>query len=371
MASSRVTNQWSRRTARPGAVVLVAILLTLVVATVTAPPSNAAESDGFAVSPYNGGGPGDPGRANFTLELAPGQTLTDRVSIYNVSDAPITFAVFGADAYNTPVDGGFAVRMPDGDTGEPAPAVDVGAWITLPVDTLVVPAQSRSDITFTIAVPADAEPGDHAGGIVALNTEARPGEGESVNIAVKQALGVRVYVRVAGPLEPGLTVSDVALVAGGANVLAPIAGPAGARARYTVTNSGNVRLTPSLRLRVTDMFGREVASESLPDLPEILPGESVEQAVELGRLSAFGPRYRLAVVAAAGDVTAKSSATLWVVPWLLFAVGLIAGVVAVMLLRRRRRPDAGRRVDPEPPTDGGGASTLVGVGAADAAASEG
>src|SRR5688500_12110841 len=41
-------------------------------------------------------------RPNFALEAPPGETVRDAVRITNLTAAPITFRLYGADAYNTP-----------------------------------------------------------------------------------------------------------------------------------------------------------------------------------------------------------------------------------------------------------------------------
>ncbi len=47
---------------------------------------------------------------------------------------------------------------------------------------------------FTLAVPSDASPGDHAGGIVALAVSPAKRSKSRVRFTVRQGVGVRVYL---------------------------------------------------------------------------------------------------------------------------------------------------------------------------------
>ena len=62
----------------------------------------------------------------------------------------LLITVYGADAYNTPRDGGFAVRGPE-ETGK-----DIGTWVRLARNSLTIPARTRADIPFTVTIPETA-----------------------------------------------------------------------------------------------------------------------------------------------------------------------------------------------------------------------
>jgi hypothetical protein len=291
------------------------------------------------------------------------------VSVFNFTDQPITFLLYAADATPAEGTGAFSLQTPDGQTGVLPPPVEVGTWITVPVSSFTAEPGTRTDIPITIAVPLDAEPGDHAGGVVALNTQAQQGAGD-LKVDIKQAVGARVYVRVEGPLSPELTVSDVSVSTGGQAWLAPITGPSDVTSKFTITNTGNVRMTPTVTVKVKDMFGRTVKTVEVPDFQELIPGASVDAAAALGDLSGFGPRYSLEVTTSSPEATQTSSASFWVVPWLLILL-IVVAVAAFVVLRRRNRPATGStgdgggpggERDPSSPAAGPAASGLVGAG---------
>src|SRR6185503_7586052 len=147
------------------------VVATLAVATVAfaTTPATAQTTDesptpedlGWGVSP--GSSAGEAERTNFTFEVFPGQVIEDTVSVTNFTDEPIDFRLWSGDGYNTE-DGAFAIY------GADVAPLDTGSWVTLPVETQTVNPNSRADVPFSITIPANASPGDHVGGIAALNT---------------------------------------------------------------------------------------------------------------------------------------------------------------------------------------------------------
>ena len=143
----------------------------------------------------------------------------------------------------------------------------------LPAPQVVLPANTETRVPFEMTVPNDATPGDHVGGIVALDTEAQTlaDEGD-VGFAVRSGVGARICTRVTGPVAPGLSVSDVEVSTSGG--VGPLLGlPADATVTYTVTNTGNVRLSPTAVVGVDPLFGSSTALAE-EELPELIPGSS-------------------------------------------------------------------------------------------------
>lgn len=357
-------------------IVALAATITAVVGLLGSAPAGAQETDatrpGFTVTPYSEGNvDGVSSRSAIVIDASPGQTISDRVSVFNFTNAPISFLVYPADALPARGTGAFSLQLPDPDSGAPPVPTDAGSWITVPVTTITAEPGTRTDIPITIAIPLDAEPGDHAAGVVALNAEAQEGGGD-LKIDVKRAVGARVYVRVDGPLSPELTVSDVSVPTGGQAWLAPIAGPSDATAKFTITNTGNVRMTPTVTVKVKDMFGRTVKTVEVPDFQELIPGASVDATATLGDLSGFGPRYTLEVTTSSPEATQTSSASFWVVPWLLILL-IVVAVATFVVVRRRNRPATGStgdgggpggERDPSSPATGPATTGLVGASGA-------
>jgi len=218
----------------------------------------------WALAPAGSTDPGEAGnRPNLSYEVDPGAELTDAVTLYNFSNVQLTFRVYATDAVNN--DQGEFDLLP----GEEEPK-DVGTWITLPQDNITVPAGSQATMPITVKVPADARPGDHAGAILA-SSEATGAGPEGRIVTVDRRTGSRVYVRIAGDLDPDLAIENVD------TTYTPALNPLGGSAEvtYRIQNRGNVRLSGSHSVSIAGPFG--VAEKRIPaeDVPELLPGEGV------------------------------------------------------------------------------------------------
>ncbi|MFC6929188.1 hypothetical protein ACFQHO_01675 [Actinomadura yumaensis] len=115
--------------------------------------SNPATGNGaWSVGPANRSG-APAARPYFALEARPGAVVHDLVRIANLTDRRLTFSLYGADAYNTPRDAGFALRT------AAEPRTDVGRWIRLGTGKTVIQPRTAREIPFTISVPLNATPG--------------------------------------------------------------------------------------------------------------------------------------------------------------------------------------------------------------------
>lgn len=228
------------------------------------PAPGAEVINSWALSPQGSQDPGEAGnRPTFSYEVDPGAVLEDGLTLFNYSNVQLTFAVYATDAFNTD-DGEFALL----ETG--AEPTDVGSWITLPQANVTVPAQSQVSMPITIKVPADVRPGDHVGAILASNAAAGTGPDGKV-VSLDRRTGSRVYIRVAGPVEPELAIENVK------TTYSPSLNPFGGTAKvtYRIQNRGNVRLTGSHSVSISGPFGSFEEKKAAKDLPELLPGDGV------------------------------------------------------------------------------------------------
>jgi len=304
-------------------------------------PVGAAEDEritwGIAPSGVNG----PDGRVAFEYKLDPGAELTDYAGVFNFSDSPVTVAVYASDAFTTD-QGGFDL-LPAGQ----APR-DVGSWVAIDAATVVIPPRSRVDVPFRLSVPANATPGDHAGGIVVSVSVSDPGAGQRVT--VDRRVGARLHLRVSGELAPAWRVQEMAATYQG--TINPVRSGA-VTTTFVVHNTGNVRLLSNPAVEVSGPFGlgRRTAGGGPPQ--EILPGEQVRTTVTVDGVAAW---LRLSVVAritqTAGQPRqqpppAESVVTLWVMPWpaVWLLVLAAAVVVALRLAARSRARAAARRQD--------------------------
>ncbi|MEU8572357.1 WxL protein peptidoglycan domain-containing protein [Streptomyces asoensis] len=317
--------------------------LSLLLSLTSAAPARAADNGSWSVYPVSSA---VAARPYFYVSADPGQTVQDKVVVANKTDAPLTFRLYAADAYNTARDGGFAVKSP----GEKMRGV--GAWAVLPKDRVTVPGRATVTVPFTVRVPRGAEPGDHPGAIVALDERVDNGGG-GVALGVQRAVGARVYLQVGGPALPGLAVENVQVVHH--QPLVPGFGDSTATISYTLHNTGNVTLEPKVELKASGLFGRTLLTRDLEKLPsQLLPGQRVrltERWTGAPRLD----RAHVRLTATAKGTEESAKASFLAVPWLV--VGAVAAAVAAgvwLLIRRRRtRPEGARGTARPAPTDRG------------------
>ncbi len=221
-------------------------------------------------------------RPNYAYDLPPGGTVGDALYIANRSPQPITLSVYAADGFLTE-DGALDILA-----GGVA-STDLGSWVQVQTSELTLDSGASAEVPFTVAVPADASPGDYAAGVVAsMLVTADNGT------ITERRLGSRVHLRVQGDLAPALTVNDVVVdYHGTANPVET----GSATVTYTLTNTGNTRLDPAVDVALGGPFGLARVSAA-DDAPELLPGSSLQRTVEVASV--------VPLVLLSADVTATS-----------------------------------------------------------------
>ena len=295
-----------------------------------APPEGtepAADDGSFAVQPSGPSGPG--GRDYFIYTLGAGEVFGDVVAVSNVGTETATFVIYATDAINTS-DGSFTLLR------EEEKPTDVGSWLELGATQYTVKPGERVDIPFSITVPADATPGDHAGAIAAqkVNDPTLPDDG--VSLEVRLRVGARIYVRVDGLLSPSIAVENLHV-----DYDVPV-NPFGSRRaiiNYVLTNTGNVRLAPTAKLGLSGIFG--LGEHQLPDrqIPELLPGSSIEITETVLDVKPYVRLTATLNISAPDDgVDVNATVREWAV-----SLGLLIGMAALFVIlvvgivwRRRR-----------------------------------
>lgn len=323
------TRRPPRRPAVTG--LLAAGLLTLIGTTpAAAQPADPTPADAVTWAVQPSGPDGPTGRNYFVYDLAPGIEITDHVGISNLGDQDQTFTVYGTDGFLTP-DGAFALLPAD------TPATDVGTWVHFDQHEFVVPAGQRRDIEFRLTVPANATPGDHAGGIIGSLVQVRTAD-DGQQVAVDQRVAARIYLRVDGPVQPSISVESMRIEYD--NPVNPL-GDGDAVVTYQVRNTGNIRVGGTGAVLLAGPLGWDLARTDPVDLPELLPGSTFTVTE---RITGVPPALRLTATVDLAPTTVDEAlppvtrtASAWAPPWLLFAaIAVLAGWIAVRRWRTRR-----------------------------------
>lgn len=245
-----------------------------------APAATAAEE--WSLAPFGGG------RPSFYAEGAPGAVLQDTLSVTNRTSGPVTVRLRGT-----------------------------GVRVTFAETAVRVPARTRADVPFTVAVPTGAAPGDRPGTITA-----RDGEGRTHT--------VRIRLRADGPRLSALTVEHVAVH--------------GDRITYDLVNRGTTVLVPQLAVRADGVFGPVLDRAPRPLHVQLPPGRRLrltEPWPDRPALDAVDVRL---TATAAGGAHDTAGTSVRFVPWAAVAASLAgaagAAAAAVVRLRRRRTAEA-------------------------------
>lgn len=342
-----------RRALVAAGALLVAVLLAPPATGATEPEPPAGETAStrdlvsFGISPGRADRPDD--RPYLSMEAPAGAVVYEHVALINQDDQPLTLDVYGTDVVMAEGGGITARARADAST-------DAGAWLTVDGPTSVeVPPQTVDTgfgfaiVPFRVTIPANAEPGDHVAGLVASLVSKGVGGENSPGIDFEQRVVARVYVRVAGALDPHLEISDVTA----AFVPGPLLSAGSVSVSYTLGNTGNVRMAVAPEVALAGPFGLLGAGSKGDRVDELMPGGSVEQTTTV---SGVWPLVRETVTVSAtalaatngtdpGIGTVSTTVSVQAVPWaaLVILVTLLLGLALLEVRRRRRAARRARR----------------------------
>ncbi|GAA0433261.1 WxL protein peptidoglycan domain-containing protein [Leifsonia naganoensis] len=338
-------NARSSRTAPGRARLLAGLLPALLVAAVLAiggvsAPALAADGDvTWGVRTASNANGAD--RQNFAYRVEPGKQVSDALVVSNHAATPLELDVYAADGFTT-TSGQLDLVTQD------TKSVAVGAWTALPSGRVTVAPGASVEVPFTVSIPADATPGDYAGGLLT----SLPHTTQENGISVDRRLGIRMHVRVEGALAPAIAVEKMHVDYSGS--FNPF-GAGSATVSYTVHNTGNVRLSAGQTVALAGPFGWfPVDTGEVAAVPELLPGESwtvsvpvdgVVPAFWLTAKAALSPKLPAVTGSTPGVDGVAAEAGALAVPWALLVLVLLvaaAVVAAVLVLRRRRKANAER-----------------------------
>jgi len=196
-------------------------------------------------------------------------------------------------------------------------------------------------VPFSITVPPNAEPGDHAAGITASVRTVQSAE-DGTNVGVESRIGFRVTTRVTGELAPVAAVENVRATYNGTwNAFRP----GSVTVTFDVVNEGNVRLFVD---GTAAAGGAAVSIVTDGKKHEVLPGDTrTLTAVVDGVWPWFAVPVEVSAVpemVAMDGTTAEldpvvGSALVWAIPWpqLLLLAGVLLLLRAIFWGRQQSR----------------------------------
>ena len=275
------------------------------------------------------------GRPYFTYDASPGGVIEDdHIAIINYATKPLTLNVYTVDA-KTGTNGLFAYAP------KSAARKQVGAWLSVRNKTslqVTVPGRTTIILPFSLHVPRNASPGDHAGAVIVSVSGLAQSKQQKVKL--EQRIATRVIIRVSGPLHPQLSIENLHATYSGH--LDPFASGT-VTVTYTVHNTGNALLGGSQQVSAHGLFGSAALAKGVPSVPLLLPGGSFNVKT---RVPGVAPEVwvtatvKLSPVGLRGDINPglheiSASVTVITIPWILAAVVIIVLIVIILLSWRR------------------------------------
>jgi hypothetical protein len=218
-----------------------------------------AGSTTFALGTSNGS-VGD-GRPRFTWTIAHGSYHFDYAIAYNLSDKPIKLRMFAVDAVTD--SSGTLSALPDA-----APRKGVGLWVKPYASTLVIPAKRSIIVPFKVSPPANAAAGDHGGAVVLATIPSTETVNGQTVVHQEARIAMPTYVRVAGTLNTRVAFSAFRATF---KTQAFRPGFGDLTIKYTIVNTGNVRVSVDQLITARGLLGVGKRSVAPAPIDQILP----------------------------------------------------------------------------------------------------
>lgn len=277
--------------------------------------ASAATAQSFQISPPT---------ANYAAD--PGSSSRGIIKVTNLTDTPISLKVGRQN---------FAAKGEEGEIeliDNANPLYSLAPWFTIVEQTLDVPARATKEVHYSVAIPADAEPGGRYGSILFSSVPPKLPSGVS-GATVQQNIAAIVFERINGKANEQLEVASFE-----AEQKFSEYGPVKLLTR--VRNTGNVHEKPTGQIVIKNMLGLKVGTIPL-DEHFVIPGSvrrlhnqwptSSKTAVMFGQYSAeLNATY-------ADGKKLTASTTFTVLPWKILIGILVALIVFTLIIWRGRK----------------------------------
>src|SRR3989338_1625983 len=173
----------------------------------------------------------------FIYSLDLGESKEDALLIFNTSDETKTVKLYAVDSVPSN-QGNFALAAED------APKEDLGGWLKL-AETFITlePGESR-EVPFTIAIPGNADVGEHSGGIIIQKSSLAEALSQT-GASIVPRVGIRVYETVPGEIVKKIELDEFAVKLAAHENQKPFYG-----IDLSVSNKSTVSLTPKVDLEI-------------------------------------------------------------------------------------------------------------------------
>lgn len=187
------------------------------------------ENNGLSVHP-----------SNFNITANPGQTITNTVTLDNLTSDTVTIQAQLKNFTARGEQGGVTLTQDD-------TTYALAKWITITPSTVTLSPHTSEKYTFTITTPYNAEPGGHFGSIVFATVP--PPASKGVGAALSQQVASLILLEI-----PGNVKEQADVVSFATDKPFYEFGPVNFTTR--VQNNGDIHIQPSGAILVKGMFGQ-------------------------------------------------------------------------------------------------------------------
>src|SRR3989338_4102757 len=257
----------------------------------------------------------------FELSAKPGDAIENSFKVINTSDIIQDYEMEIKPFVGNEL--GQAKIVPDDDS-----TYFLKNWVTISPQLFTLTPKQTQVVTFTITVPADAEPGGQYGSILA--SLVNKSEVSGTGAVVRSKVGTLVLVAVAGDISYSASIKDFSVVKKRFE-RSPIT------FNTRIHNNSTVHIKPKGFITLTDIFGRTAGSIDF-DQKNIFPKsdrlitQTYDQPLKVGR-------YVATLNLLYGETSDQLSARLvfYVFPvWLIILIVVLLVLILFIFIDRRR-----------------------------------
>lgn len=275
--------------------------------------------------------------------LNPGDYEEGRMKVINDTNGPLTFSVSVQD-YIVIDDHGTPNILPPNTQNTKHSG---SAWIGVYPAKFTIQKGEKAELSYYLQVPGNAAPGGHYAAVVftPINVEGGEGSGSTVQTQV----GSLFYITVNGDIKEKSFIEK--FFAGGFQEYGPIT------VSTLVKNEGDVHTKPMGTLAVSNILGQQSYKDSFPadaqKQANVFPDKAREYTNKIGTKWMFG-RYKVNLLAGYGKNNAlplTATAYVWIIPWKIITVILLAIVAAFLgMMYRTKKKGPQHPAEGETPT---------------------
>ncbi len=275
---------------------------------------HAQEKIGLAISPLT-----------FELTANPGDTLTNKLKIYNPTDNAVVVTMEVEDFRAIGEAGQVVVSKEEENT------YSLRKWIITQPKEFTIESKKEKFVDFVIEVPINAEPGGKYGSILASMSVFSSNGKDSTGAKVAPKVGALVLLSIAGEVKEDIIIKDFTTPS--FLEYGPIP--------FTIKfeNKGSVHSKPKGFVTITDWRGNKVKDLEFPQ-NNVMPGSVRKIETSWNTKWLFG-KFTATIVGIYGASNVSLdpyTITFWVLPWrLMLGTSVVLLIVLTILFRSRKR----------------------------------